>query len=128
MKNHLMIIAAQDKPGPAEAIDSPMKAESLLGANLVLVASLEQTASQAKLFLRLLDAHFQRVMRKGTVECAISDIGSLAEKASPGQHFAATSNHDEQPRSRGTQKRFSGRVPGIQRSGTTGERTESCRA
>jgi serine/threonine protein kinase/predicted Zn-dependent protease len=79
---NLMIITPQDKPGPAEAIDSPMEAETALGANLVLAASLEQTASQAKLFLRLLDAHSQRVLRKGAVGCAISDIGSLAEKAS----------------------------------------------
>jgi hypothetical protein len=40
---NLMIITPQDKPGPAEAIDSPMKAETTLGANLVLVASLDQT-------------------------------------------------------------------------------------
>jgi hypothetical protein len=64
-----------------------MKAETTLGANLVLVASLDQTASEAKLNLRLLDAHSQRVLRKGLVECAISDIGSLAEKAS---HRAAS--------------------------------------
>ena len=84
---NLMIITLRDKPGPAEAIDSPGKAESLLGANLVLVASLEQTASDARLILRLLDAESQRVLRKGTVECAISAVGSLAEKAS---HEAAS--------------------------------------
>jgi serine/threonine protein kinase/thioredoxin-like negative regulator of GroEL len=80
--NNLMIITPQDRPGPGEAIDSPGKTESTLGANLVLVASLDQTASEAKLNLRLLDAHSQRVLRKGVVECALSDIGSLAEKAS----------------------------------------------
>ena len=79
---NLMIITPQDRPGPAEAIDSPEKTESTLGANLVLVASLDQTASEARLNLRLLDAHSQRVMRKGTVECALDAIGSLAEKAS----------------------------------------------
>ena len=84
---NLMIITARDKPGPAEAIDSPMKAETTLGANLILVASLDQTASQAKLNLRLLDAESQRLLRKGLVECAISAVGSLAEKAS---HEAAS--------------------------------------
>ncbi len=84
---NLMIITPQDRPGPREAIDSPAKTESTLGANLVLVASLELTGSQAKLFLRLLDAHSQRVLRKGTVECALNAIGSLAEKAS---HEAAS--------------------------------------
>ncbi len=79
---NLMIITPQDRPGPGEAIDSPGMTESTLGANLVLAASLEQTASQAKLNLRLLDAHSQHVMRKGTVECALDSIGSLAEKAS----------------------------------------------
>jgi len=79
---NLMIIAPGDKPGPREAIDSPAKAETALGANLVLAASLELTASQAKLFLRLLDAHSERVLRKGAVECAMVSIGGLAEKAS----------------------------------------------
>jgi len=79
---NLMIITPQDRPGPGEAIDSPGKAESALGANLILAASLEQTASEARLILRLLDAHSHRVLRKGTVGCALDAIGSLAEKAS----------------------------------------------
>jgi tetratricopeptide (TPR) repeat protein len=87
---NLMIIAPGDKPGPREAIDSPAKAETALGANLVLAASLEVTASQAKLFLRLLDAHSQRVLRKGAIECAMASIGGLAEKAS---HLAASLLH-----------------------------------
>jgi serine/threonine protein kinase/Tfp pilus assembly protein PilF len=87
---NLMIITPGDKPGPREAIDSPAKAETALGANLVLAASLEVTASQAKLFLRLLDAYSQRVLRKGAVECAMVSIGGLAEKAS---HLAASLLH-----------------------------------
>jgi len=78
---NLMIITPRDRPGAGGAIDSPEKTESALGANLVLVASLDQTTSNARLNLRLLDAHSQRAMRKGTVECAMDEIGSLAEKA-----------------------------------------------
>jgi tetratricopeptide (TPR) repeat protein len=79
---NLMIITPKDIPGAGKAIDSPGKTENLLGANLVLTALLDQTASRARLDLRLLDAHSQREMRKGFVECALGEIGSLAEKAS----------------------------------------------
>jgi eukaryotic-like serine/threonine-protein kinase len=79
---NLLIITPRDLPGPAKVIDSPGETESTLGANLVLATSLEQTASLATLNLRLLDAHTQRVLRKGTVECALSEISSMAEKAS----------------------------------------------
>jgi eukaryotic-like serine/threonine-protein kinase len=82
VKNLLIITPRDRPPGPSSAIDSPEKTENALGANLVLAASLDQSASQAKLNLRLLDAHSQRVMRKGTVECALDEISSLAEKAS----------------------------------------------
>jgi serine/threonine protein kinase len=79
---NLLIITPKDRLDPSELIDTPAKAGSALGANLVLAASLRQTASTATLNLRLLDAHSARVMRKGTVECAVSAIGTLAEKAS----------------------------------------------
>jgi hypothetical protein len=89
---NLMIIAPEDKPGPREAIDSPAKAETALGANLVLAASLELTASQAKLFLRLLDAHSERVLRKGAVECAHGrDRRPCGESLASGRLFTATS-------------------------------------
>lgn len=78
---NLLIIKPGDRPGPWSAIDSPGKTVNTLGANLVLVASLDQTASQARLNLRLLDAKSQRVMRNGNVECALAEISSLAEKA-----------------------------------------------
>jgi eukaryotic-like serine/threonine-protein kinase len=79
---NLLIITPRDRPGPPSVIDSPGQTESTLGANLVLAASLDQTASRAKLNLRLLDVHSQRVMRKATVECALGEISSMAEKAS----------------------------------------------
>ena len=79
---NLMIITPKDRPGPWTAIDSPRETEKTLGANLVLAASLDQTASRAKLNLRVLDAHTQRTMRNATVECALGAISSLAEKAS----------------------------------------------
>lgn len=82
---NLLIIAPRDRP-PAE-IDSLGDVQSTLGANLVLTASLDQSATQARLNLRLLDAGSQRVLRKGTVECAKDTIGSLAQKAS---HKAAS--------------------------------------
>ncbi len=79
---NLLIITPRDRPGRGAAIDTPEETENTLGANLVLAASLDRTASQARLNLRLLDAHSHRVLRKGTVECALGEIGSLAEKAS----------------------------------------------
>lgn len=78
---NLLIITPRDRPGPAEAIDLG-EVQNTLGANLVLTASLDQTPSRARLNLHLLDASSQRVLRKGTVECAMDAIGSLAQKAS----------------------------------------------
>ena len=80
---NLLIITPRDRPlGATETIDSPNEVESTLGANLVLTGSLDQTASRARLNLRLLDASSQRVLRRGTLECAIDAIGSLAQTAS----------------------------------------------
>lgn len=80
---NLLIITPRDRPlGATEKIDSPNQVESTLGANLVLTGSLDQTASRARLNLRLLDASSQRVLRRGTLECAIDAIGSLAQTAS----------------------------------------------
>jgi serine/threonine protein kinase/Tfp pilus assembly protein PilF len=78
---NLLIITPRDRPGPSSAIDTAPETESTLGANLVLAASLDQTPSRAKLNLRLLDAHSQRVLRNATVECQPNLISSLAEKA-----------------------------------------------
>ena len=78
---NLLIISPRDHPGPAVAIDSLGEVEKTLGANLVLTASLDQSASVATLDLRLLDARSQRVLRKGSAECALNAIGGLAEKA-----------------------------------------------
>jgi serine/threonine protein kinase/Tfp pilus assembly protein PilF len=79
---NLLIITPRDRPGPSSVIDTPGETESTLGANLVLAASLDQSPTRAKLNLRLLDAHSQRVLRNATVECAASLISGLAEKAS----------------------------------------------
>jgi serine/threonine protein kinase/tetratricopeptide (TPR) repeat protein len=84
---NLLIITPKDRPGPWSTIGSPEQAENTLGANLVLAASLDQTPSNTRLNLRLLDVHSQRVMRRATVECAWHEISSLAEKAS---HEAAS--------------------------------------
>ena len=84
---NLLVITPGDRPQPAGAIDSLGAVQSTLGANLVLTASLNQTASEARLNLRLLDASSQRVLRRGTVECALDSIGSLAQEAS---HKAAS--------------------------------------
>lgn len=78
---NLMIISPRDRPGPWSAIESPEQTENTLGANLVLAASLVQSPAQARLNLQLLDAHSQRVLRNATVECASSEISSLAETA-----------------------------------------------
>jgi serine/threonine protein kinase/predicted Zn-dependent protease len=77
----LLIITPSDAPEGSPPVDSLQKSESVLGANLVLTASLHQDASQARLNLQLSDAQSQRVLRKGAVSCAIKEIGGLAEKA-----------------------------------------------
>lgn len=78
----LLIITPKDAPPGSPPVDSLQKSESILGANLVLTASLHQDAAQARLNLQLSDAQSQRVLRKGVVSCAIREIGSMAEKAS----------------------------------------------
>lgn len=84
---NLMVIMPRDRPGPPGVIDTPGGAESLLGANLVLTASLDQTPSWARLHLRVLDAHSQRVLRNTTVECLPALISTLAEQASRAAAF-----------------------------------------
>jgi eukaryotic-like serine/threonine-protein kinase len=80
---NLLIVTPSDRPtGATGAIDSPDKVESTLGANLVLTGTLDQTASRARLDLRLLDASSHRVLRRGSMECAMDAIGSLAQTAS----------------------------------------------
>lgn len=77
----LLIITPGDAPDGSPPIDSLKKSESILGANLVLTASLHQNASQARLNLQLSDAQSQRVLRKGAVSCTIDRISTLAERA-----------------------------------------------
>jgi tetratricopeptide (TPR) repeat protein len=78
----LLILTPKDAPVGSPPVDSLEKSESILGANLVLTASLRQDVSQARLFLQLLEARSQRVLRKGVVSSSIKEINSMAEKGS----------------------------------------------
>lgn len=79
---NLLIIRPKDRPGARAPIETPQQAESALGANLVLAASLDETRPLTRLDLRLMDAQSQHVLRNATVECLPNMISSLAEKAS----------------------------------------------
>jgi len=77
----LLIITPSDAPAGSPPVDSLQKSESILGANLLLTASLHQDPSKARLNLQLSETQSQRVLRKGVVSCATNQISTLAEKA-----------------------------------------------
>ncbi len=77
----LLVVGARDVPDKGEALSSPDKSESSLGANLVLAASVEQDSSQVHLNLRLLDAMSQRVLRKSILSCPAAAISGLTQEA-----------------------------------------------
>jgi eukaryotic-like serine/threonine-protein kinase len=80
--NDLLIITPKDVPSTGVSIDSPEKNEGLLGANLVLAASLRRDDPHLRLNLQLLEAHSRRVLRRGEVSCRLQEISTLAENAS----------------------------------------------
>jgi serine/threonine protein kinase/Tfp pilus assembly protein PilF len=77
----LLIVSARDIPPPGASLTSPSQSESSLGANLVLAASLQQNSSHVHLYLRLLDAWSQRVLRRSTISCPIAEISGLTQQA-----------------------------------------------
>jgi tetratricopeptide (TPR) repeat protein len=78
---NFMLITPQDLPSEASPIDSPATSLQGLGANLVLAAAMEQTASEGRLNLSLLDAHTEKTLRKGSLSCPLAELGGIPQKA-----------------------------------------------
>ena len=78
---NLLIISANDVPATAPIV-APAESVSLLGANLVLAASLQPSASALTLLLQVLDASTQRTLRKRMVVTSRDQMSTLAEKGS----------------------------------------------
>ena len=75
-----LVISRADPQSPAD-LTKPADAAGLLGANLVLAASIDSTANQYKVELRVLDSSTARVLRSGVVRAAASALSSLFDKA-----------------------------------------------
>ncbi|HEY0795440.1 MAG TPA: protein kinase [Acidisarcina sp.] len=78
----LLIISSSDLAGKMDSPASPAAAMSVLGANLVLAASLRSDSSGTILVLQILDAATQRLIRKVAVTGSRDDKASLPDKAS----------------------------------------------
>jgi tetratricopeptide (TPR) repeat protein len=78
---NLLIISSGDVANSAPPTTT---AESVnaLGANLVLAASLQSTATTVTLLLQVIDAATLRLLRKHHVSCSRADLSSLADKGS----------------------------------------------
>jgi eukaryotic-like serine/threonine-protein kinase len=77
----LLIVAARDVPSGGVSLTSPSESESSLGANLVLAASLQQKSSHVHLYLQLLDAWSQRVLRRSIISRPTAEISGLTREA-----------------------------------------------
>jgi serine/threonine protein kinase/tetratricopeptide (TPR) repeat protein len=78
---NLLIISPSDVSATAP-VAAPADSISLLGANLVLAASLQPSASALTLVLQVLDASTQRTLRKGVIVASRDKMSSLADKGS----------------------------------------------
>ena len=75
-----LVISRADPRSPLSP-DKPADARGLLGANLVLAASITGTANQYEVHLQVLDSSTSRVLRSGVVKAAASALSSLFDKA-----------------------------------------------
>ncbi|WP_035348142.1 serine/threonine-protein kinase [Edaphobacter aggregans] len=78
---NLLVISAGDVPGTVPVV-APAESVSLLGANLVLAASLQTKATGAQLLLQVLDAASQRTLRKQSIATSRDQINTLADRGS----------------------------------------------
>jgi serine/threonine protein kinase/tetratricopeptide (TPR) repeat protein len=78
---NLLIISGGDLPGSA-AVAVPAESVSMLGANLVLAASLQTNANAVTLLLQVLDAATQRTLRKSAIVSSRDQISTLADRGS----------------------------------------------
>jgi tetratricopeptide (TPR) repeat protein len=77
---NLLIISPDDLTGNRPTFTAPADSISILGANLVLAASLHSTTSGVTLLLQVLDAATQRTLRKHSISSNLSKLSTLTEK------------------------------------------------
>jgi serine/threonine protein kinase/tetratricopeptide (TPR) repeat protein len=78
---NLLILTAGDRPDPGTELTSPSDAVSVLGANLVLAASLTATSEVLLLRLEVLEAATKRVLRQKQLSRRPGEYSSLADAA-----------------------------------------------
>jgi tetratricopeptide (TPR) repeat protein/tRNA A-37 threonylcarbamoyl transferase component Bud32 len=76
-----LIITSKDLPPGIHPASAPEEGESTMGANLILVASMQQSPSSGHLDLRLLSAEGLRELRTSRIDYLPSAISTLAAKA-----------------------------------------------
>jgi serine/threonine protein kinase/Tfp pilus assembly protein PilF len=79
---NLLVISAKDLQGSNVAIVAPAESVSLLGANLVLAASLKTGATAVSLLLQVLDPLTQKTLRKHLVVTNRDQVNTLADRGS----------------------------------------------
>ena len=78
---NLLIITSNDLSNPGGPI-TPAESVNALGANLVLAASLQATATKVTLLLQVLDAATQHLLRRQHVSSSRAQLSTLSEKGS----------------------------------------------
>jgi serine/threonine protein kinase/tetratricopeptide (TPR) repeat protein len=78
---NLLVISAKDLQGNVPVV-APAESVSMLGANLVLAASMQTKATGAQLLLQVLDASSQRTLRKRLIVTSKDQINTLADRGS----------------------------------------------
>jgi len=79
---NLLIITSNDLPSPTGLPTTPAESVNALGANLVLAASLQSTATKVTLLLQVLDATTQHLLRRQHVSSSRAQLSTLPEKGS----------------------------------------------
>jgi serine/threonine protein kinase/Tfp pilus assembly protein PilF len=79
---NLLIITSNDVASTRGLPMTPSESVNALGANLVLAASLQATATRVTLLLQVLDAASQHLLRKQHVSSSRAQVSTLADKGS----------------------------------------------
>ncbi len=79
---NLLIITSNDLASTRGLPMTPAESVNALGANLVLAASLQATATRVTLLLQVLDATTQHLLRRQHVSSSHAQVGTLADKGS----------------------------------------------
>jgi eukaryotic-like serine/threonine-protein kinase len=79
---NLLIISPNDVANTNGPAKTPAESVNTLGANLVLGASLQATATKVNLLLQVLDASTQHLLRRQQVSAPRAKVSTLADKGS----------------------------------------------